>query len=296
MKNPSSEAYALASLKEFHRRNFQKSITFAEKAYNYAPNSAGTLTGLAWKLGFVGRPEEAIELLNKAIRLDPLDTQKNTPTCFALIGVSYFIMGNLEEAITYLEKALSLNPKIIQFSCFLAASHALLGHDIEAKKALAEFLKKYPKGFKPTIQYLYQSWPFKDSKVFDRLAQGLVKAGLPGDPANYYKLNSKNKLNGKEIKKLLFGKTSTGYAWGIKALVWILHISDDGQVEYRSRGKTYTGKAWIEEENICLLREQYLGGLKSCDEIYRNPEGDNISKTAYFRVTDYGLYLFSVEK
>ncbi|KKL04358.1 hypothetical protein LCGC14_2616840, partial [marine sediment metagenome] len=30
--------------------------------------------------------------------------------------------------------------------------------------------------------------------------------------------------------------------------------------------------------------------------IYRNPEGDNISKTEYFRVTDYGLYLFSVEK
>ncbi len=63
-----------------------------------------------------------------------------------------------------------------------------------------------------------------------------------------------------------------------------------GGGEFRIRGKTYTGKTWIEEENICLLREQYFGSLKSCDEIYRNPERDNISKTEYFRVTDYGLY------
>ena len=296
IKNPSAEAYSLAAAKELHRRNFQKSISFAEKTYNYAPNSADRITGLAWILAFTDRTEESIELWNKAIRLDPLDTRKNTPISFIFIGVNHFSMGNLEEAITYLEKGLSINPKLANFSCFLAASHALLGNDIEAKKALAEYLKTFPKGFPFTIRLLYYAWPFMDSKVFGRLAHGLVEAGLPGDPTNYYKLSEENKLNSQEIKKLLIGKTSTGYVWGVKTLKWVLHISDVGEVEYSYKGKTYTGKAWIEDENICLLREQYYGGLKSCEEIYHNPEGDEVTKTEYFRVTDYGLFLFSVEK
>ena len=295
MKNPSPEAYSLAAAKELHRRNFQKSITFAEKAYSYAPNSANWLTGLGWILAFAGRPEESIELFNKAIRLDPLDIKKNTAVCFIFIGVNHFSMGNLEEAVANLEKGLSLNPEANNFTCFLTASHALLGHEIEARKALADYLKRF-NGWQPPIRYLYASWPFKDSKVFDRLAQGLVKAGLPGDPKSYYKLSEENKLNDQEIKKLLFGKTSIGYAFGIKQLEWVSRISDDGEVEHSFGGKTHTGKAWIENENICSVLEKYLGGLKNCREIYRNPEGDELTKTEYFSVTDYGIFLFSVEK
>jgi hypothetical protein len=202
----------------------------------------------------------------------------------------------MEEAVTYLQKALSLNPKLNNFSCFLAAAHAHLGNDIEAQKALSDYLKIFPKGWPTTIRFLYQAWPFKDSEAFDRLAQGLVKAGLPADASDYYKLNSQEKLNGQEVKKLLFGRTSSGYVWGIKPMQWSLHINDVGEVEYKYRGKTYTGKAWIEDENICLLREQYYGSLKSCEAIYRNPDGDENTKTEYFRVADYGLFLFSIEK
>ncbi len=294
MKNPSSEAYSLAAAKELHRRNFQKAIALAEKSYNYAPNSANILTALGWTLAFTDRTEESIELFNKAIKLDPLDTLKNTSNSFIWIGVNHFSMGNLKEAVTYLEKGLSLNPKLNNFSCFLAASHALLGHDTEAKKALADYMKVYPM-FPPTIQYLYNMWAFMDSKVFDRFAQGLVKAGLRGDPKNYFKISEENRLNGEKIRKLLFGKTLTGYIFGIKELKWSYEISDDGELKFSYRGKNYNGKAWMEGENICLMREQYADGLKSCEEIYRNPDGDKLTKTEYFRVTDYGYFLFSVE-
>jgi TolB-like protein/Tfp pilus assembly protein PilF len=296
MKKPTFEAYNLAAAKEIHRRNFKESVTFVEKAYNYAPNSSEGLRWLGWILAFTGRSEESIAYLNKAIRLDPFDKNTNTPVSNLFIGVNHFSMGNLEEAVTYLEKGLSLNPKLTNFSCFLAASHALLGHDIEARNALADYLKPFPKQFSPSIQFLYGAWPFKDSKVFDRLAEGLVMAGLRGDPKKYFKLIKENKLNGKEIRKLIFGKTSSGFPWGIKAFKWSLYISDDGEVEYSSRGKTHTGKAWIKEDNICLLRKQLYDGLTDCGEIYRNPEGDDLTKTEYFRVSDYGFWLFSVEK
>ena len=295
MKNPTFEAYNLYAAKEIHRRNFKESEVFAQKAHEYAPNSSEGLRWLGWILAFTGRSEESIEYFHKAIRLDPFDKSLNTPVSNALIGVNHFSLGNLEEAINYLEKGLSLNPELTNFSCFLAASHALLGHDIEAKKALAEYLKEFPEWLIPTIQTLYGSWPFKDSKVFDLLAQGIVKAGLQGDPKDYYKVLKENKLNDKEIRKLLFGETSTGYAFGLKGLEWVSRIGDDGEEAYNIMGQSYTGRAWIEDENICFLREQHLGGLKNCMEVYRNPDGDELTKTEYFRITDYGIFLFSVD-
>jgi tetratricopeptide (TPR) repeat protein len=296
MKNPTFEAYNLYAAKELHRRNFKEAEVFAQKAYEFAPNSPESLRWLGWILAFIGRSKESIEYLHKAIRLDPFDKSLNTPVSNIFIGVNHFSMGNLEEAITYLEKGLSLNPGLTNLLCFLAAAHALLDHDIEAKKALAEYLKVFPEYLTPTIQMLYGSWPFKESKVFDRLAQGLVKAGLQGDPKNYYKVIEGNKLDGQEIRKLLFGKTLTGYAFGLKHLEWVSSISDDGEEEYSMMGKTYTGRAWIENDNICTQREQYQGGLKNCREVYRNPDGDELAKTEYFMITDYGLFLFSVEK
>ena len=296
MKNPTFEAYNLYAALELHRRNFKEAEVFSQKAYEFAPNSPESLRWLSLILAFIGRSEESIEYLHKAIQLDPFDKSANTPISNMYIGVNHFSMGNLEEAITYLEKGLSLNPGLTNLSCFLAAAHALLDHDIEAQKALAAYLKNFSEWLTPTIQLLYYSWPFKDSKVFDRLAQGLVKAGLQGDPKNYYKVIEENKLDDQEIRKLLFGKTSSGYVFGLKELEWVSHISDDGQVEFSFMGNTDTGRAWIENSNICVQMEHNQGGLKSCVEVYRNPDGDELAKTEYFRITDYGLFLFSVEK
>lgn len=239
MKNPTFETYNLYAAKEIHRRNFKESEFFARKAHEYAPNSSEGLRWLGWILTFTGRTEESIEYFHKAIRLDPFDKSLNLPVSNIFIGVNHFSMGNLEEAITYLEKGLSLNPKLTNFSCFLAASHALLGHDIEAKKALTEYLKEFPEWLTPTIQLLYGSWPFKDYKVFDRLAQGIVKAGLQGNSKNYYKVVEENELDDQEIRKLFFGKTSSGYPFGIKELEWVSRISDDGEEAFSIMGKTY---------------------------------------------------------
>ena len=93
----------------------------------------------------------------------------------------------------------------------------------------------------------------------------------------------------------MFGKTSTGYAFGLKGLEWVSRIGDGGEEEYSIMGQSYTGRAWIEDENICFLREQHLDGLKNCMEVYRNPDGDELTKTEYFRITDYGIFLFSVD-
>jgi hypothetical protein len=140
---------------------------------------------------------------------------------------------------------------------------------------------------------MYYLAPYKNSELFERYIEGLVKAGLQGDPKNYYKVIEENKLDGQKIRKLLFGKTSTGYVFGLE---WVSRISDDGEEGYSFMGKSDTGRAWIENDKICFQREQYQDGLKNCVEVYRNPGGDNLAKTEYFRITDYGFFLFSVEK
>jgi hypothetical protein len=51
-------------------------------------------------------------------------------------------------------------------------------------------------------------FPFKDLGVSDRLAHGIIKAGLPDQSRGYYKILSEQKLTGDEIRELVFERTA----------------------------------------------------------------------------------------
>jgi len=82
----------------------------------------------------------------------------------------------------------------------LVAAYSHLGRHQEARAALENFKKLWP--FSPlplNLQVLMYGFPFKDPQVANRLADGLLKAGLPGEPSGYFKIYDKNKLTGEEI-------------------------------------------------------------------------------------------------
>jgi tetratricopeptide (TPR) repeat protein len=54
-----------------------------------------------------GRPEEAIEPAEKAMRLDPM----NTDRYWWLAGIAYLGMGRWEDAAAVAEKVLKVNPE-----------------------------------------------------------------------------------------------------------------------------------------------------------------------------------------
>ena len=93
-------------------------------------------------LTVAGNPTQAIELLTKAIELNP--DQPRTPY-LNLLGAAYFVKEEYENAARSFEKNLdSGGPSGPHISLFLAASYAYLDRDFEARSILVDIAATYP--------------------------------------------------------------------------------------------------------------------------------------------------------
>ena len=166
-----AEAYAFLGRIYLTKRQHEKAIAEGERALALAPNSDFVHAALAFTLRHSGRPEEAIALFKKAIRLNPI------PPAWYLwgLGFSYFELGQYEEAIAEFRKALHRAPDS-QFSHMgLAAAYSELGRDKEARAAAAEVLNINPKF---SLEQWAKTHMYKNQADFDRFVEALRKAGL----------------------------------------------------------------------------------------------------------------------
>jgi Flp pilus assembly protein TadD len=120
---------------------------------------------------YAGRPDEAIPLLQKAIRLSPLGSTSN----FVFLGHALRMTGRLEEAVSAYQKALQLSPHNIFPHIGLAVTYIQTAREKEARSEVAEILRLNPKfsldSFAKTLSY-------KDQSVTDNFVDSLRKAGL----------------------------------------------------------------------------------------------------------------------
>lgn len=92
----------------------------------------------------------------------------------------------------------------------------------------------------------------------------------------------------------MIGKTISGYVFGF---TWSLSTNKNGEVEYNHiDGTIYKGKMWIERDAVCLQYEKRFDGIKTCSDIYRNPEGDDKKLSGYLLLSDWWLSPFSVQE
>jgi TolB-like protein/predicted Zn-dependent protease len=127
---------------------------------------------------YSGRPEEAIELVKKAMRLSPY-----YPAWYlAVLGIAYRITGQYEEAITSFESwRARANPRSALPHLSLAYTYEEAGRGEEAQVAVAEVLKRKPKA--SIAGYLKaNTFPYKDPAEIERVKDSLRKAGLPETP------------------------------------------------------------------------------------------------------------------
>jgi TolB-like protein/Flp pilus assembly protein TadD len=285
-KNPTSIAHQVASLMALRRREHEKAIAEAQRAIAIDPNEPGCHRTMASALIFGSRPEEAIDRLNKVMVLDP----RNLAGPLYLLGLAYFAMGQLEEAATSIDRAFKHNPERRMMAGVLAAAYGHLGRDEDARTALDNFQR----GFGGTYRLpdLMNLWPFKDPKVAERLAEGLIRGGLPGQASEYYKLYKEHKLSGEEIRDLVLGRTVTGIdlMWGQQ---WWLERTLDGKATYRNPVGSENGRSWIEGDTLCNQWQTFYEGLKYCFPVFRNPEGTPEMKNEYLGITDIWVISFS---
>jgi adenylate cyclase len=94
-----AQAYTLLSSVYMAKRHHDKAVAYGKKALALGPNLADLKAAVAVPFMYSGRPEEAIELVKKAMRLSPY-----YPAWYlAVLGIAYRITGQYEEAITSFE-------------------------------------------------------------------------------------------------------------------------------------------------------------------------------------------------
>ncbi len=169
-----SLSYVHATLGFVHLvlRQWDKAIEEMKIAVSLSPNSADSVLGLAIVYRTVGRVEEALSMLEKAMRLNPM------PPNWYLheFGSCYRLMGRYEEAIAALKRVLNRSPDYLNSRLNLIVTYNLSGEEEAARKEAVEVLKQRPDF---SIESFLKHFPYKDQKILDGFSVSLRKAGLP---------------------------------------------------------------------------------------------------------------------
>jgi adenylate cyclase len=172
LDDSNSSVHANLTFPYIYLREFDKAISEAEKAVSLSPNSATAYWALGSALSFSGRPQEAIPMLQKSLRLSPIPIHSQV---LGMLAVSYSSLGQYEETVATYKKVLQIyGPDHLMAHLGLAITYALTDREKEARAEGAEVLRIDPK-------FSWERWikglPYSQS-VKDRIAHALRKAGL----------------------------------------------------------------------------------------------------------------------
>jgi adenylate cyclase len=165
------EAHEVLAYGYLYKRQHEQAIAAAKRAITLGPNEAEGTGWLGLILNFAGRPEEAIGLIEKAMRLNP----RYPYTYLSWLGMAYRLAGRYDEAIVTLQSATIRNPNFPPPHLHLAVSYSELGRDAEAQAEVAELLRVSPKF---SLEGSRRVMPFKDPADTERYLAALRKAGL----------------------------------------------------------------------------------------------------------------------
>jgi TolB-like protein/class 3 adenylate cyclase/Tfp pilus assembly protein PilF len=153
------------------KREHEKSLAEAERAVALDPNGGEVYAWYALSLTLSGRPEEAIPLFQKAIRLNPF----GPAWYFFNLGNALRDAGRFEEAVSAHKKALQRSPDSLLTHVFLTATYSMMGREKEACAEAAEVLRINPEF---SVGYFAKALAYKDQEVPNKLIDALHKAGL----------------------------------------------------------------------------------------------------------------------
>lgn len=164
-------AHAVLSWVCVWRRLYAQALVAAERAVALDPNDADSCSFVAQTLNLAGRPHDALQLAEKAMRLNPHYPAQYIST----LGWAYLLVGQYEKAIAPLKKAIALNPDWGPPHVFLAISYSELDRQEEAEAEAAEIMRIAPNF---TMELVRQRLPYRDPTGLEHQLAALRKAGL----------------------------------------------------------------------------------------------------------------------
>jgi TolB-like protein len=180
MGDPTPLAHQVASAIALQRQQYDDAIAEANKAIAGDPNDADGYVILASAMSFTGKPAEALELVDRAIRLNP----HYPPHYLYQRGLAQFGLKRLDVAAGSLERALELNHEDYWSQRLLLSTYGALGRRDKAAKLLAEMNRAGERRGRSayldpiTIKAVSYWYPFAIQADAERFAEGLRKAGV----------------------------------------------------------------------------------------------------------------------
>jgi adenylate cyclase len=165
-------AYSQLGLLYTMTRQHDKGVAEAERGVELDPNSAVAHDLLGMTLNFAGRPEEAIPVFKKAIRLEPFAPSKY----YYHLGDAYLFTGQCDEAISACEEAVRRGSNTPSAYRSATVAYSICGREEEARAAAAEVLRINPKF---SLGSYAKTLPYKNQDDIDLIIGALRKAGLP---------------------------------------------------------------------------------------------------------------------
>ncbi|HZD27562.1 MAG TPA: CDC27 family protein, partial [Xanthobacteraceae bacterium] len=154
------------------RRDLDGALAECGRMIELDPNFAQghSATGLA--LMYAGKQAEALEATAIAMRLDP----HYPGIVLHFLAQANFSLGNYEAAVEQLRKRIARTPGTDSSRMLLAACYGHLGRLEEARAMWAELMQVNPNF---SLAQRERVLPYRDPRDFQRIADGLAKAGLP---------------------------------------------------------------------------------------------------------------------
>jgi adenylate cyclase len=112
-------AQSLLSLVYARKQQYDHAVAEGERAITLDPNNADSYAWQAEVLNVAGRSEEALKVVEQAMRLNP----RYPPYYLTQLGVAYHLTGRYAEAVATLKEAISRSPAHFGAPLYLALSY-----------------------------------------------------------------------------------------------------------------------------------------------------------------------------
>ncbi len=168
-----------------YQRKFEQAQLSFDRALALNPNDKDVLAHVALWTFYLGKPDETVRLVERAMAVDP----RHGVWLHGIRGLGQFALGRFAEAQQSLTTA---GAAFVDFPATAAAAAALAGDMDAARALLAEFLTQFrikitfgrePEPGEP-MRWLIDANPFRRPADLERFLDGLRRAGLTDSAAD----------------------------------------------------------------------------------------------------------------